>query len=66
MSVFDALVDQTETISILKAATYAAKNNEDESQNMTHAWLFTGPPGSGRSNAAVSYTHLTLPTNREV
>lgn len=23
--------------------------------NMTHAWLFTGPPGSGRSNAAVAF-----------
>jgi len=22
---------------------------------MTHAWLFTGPPGSGRSNAAVAF-----------
>ena len=22
---------------------------------MTHAWLFTGPPGSGRSNAARAF-----------
>jgi hypothetical protein len=22
---------------------------------MTHAWLFTGPPGSGRSNAALAF-----------
>ena len=44
MSVFDALVDQTETVAVLREATRAAKNNEDESQNMTHAWLFTGPP----------------------
>ena len=22
---------------------------------MSHAWLFTGPPGSGRSNAAVAF-----------
>ena len=27
---------------------------------MTHAWLFTGPPGSGRSNAAVA---LPPPSN---
>ena len=27
----------------------------DESQDMTHAWLFTGPPGSGRSNAALAF-----------
>ena len=25
------------------------------SQAMTHAWLFTGPPGSGRSNAALAF-----------
>ena len=24
-------------------------------RGMTHAWLFTGPPGSGRSNAAVAF-----------
>lgn len=24
-------------------------------QGMTHAWLFTGPPGSGRSNAAMAF-----------
>ena len=24
-------------------------------QGMTHAWLFTGPPGSGRSNAALAF-----------
>jgi DNA polymerase-3 subunit delta' len=24
-------------------------------QEMTHAWLFTGPPGSGRSNAALAF-----------
>ena len=25
-------------------------------QGMTHAWLFTGPPGSGRSNAAQAFS----------
>ena len=28
--------------------------------------LVTGPTGSGKSTTPVSYTHLTLPTNREV
>ena len=55
MSVFESLVDQEETIAILKSAVVAAKQNEDESQDMTHAWLFTGPPGSGRSNAALAF-----------
>ena len=26
-----------------------------ESHAMSHAWLFTGPPGSGRSNAAIAF-----------
>jgi DNA polymerase III subunit delta' len=60
MSVFDSLIDQNETVEILKEATVAAKNNEDESQNMTHAWLFTGPPGSGRSNTALAFAAALL------
>ena len=60
MSVFDSLVDQNEAISILTSATAAAKNNEDESQDMTHAWLFTGPPGSGRSNTALAFAAALL------
>jgi len=53
--VFDNLIDQADTVTILKSAVVAAKNNSDESQDMTHAWLFTGPPGSGRSNAASAF-----------
>ena len=60
MSVFDSLVDQDKTVAILKEATAAAKNNEDESQSMTHAWLFTGPPGSGRSNTALAFAAALL------
>ncbi len=60
MSVFDSLVDQDATVTILKAAVVAAKNKEDESQDMTHAWLFTGPPGSGRSNAALAFAAALL------
>lgn len=63
MSVFDSLVDQSETITILKAATVAAKSGEDESQSMTHAWLFTGPPGSGRSNTALAFAAALLCPN---
>lgn len=55
MRVFDTLIDQLDTVAILKSAVAAAKNNSDESQDMTHAWLFTGPPGSGRSNAASAF-----------
>jgi DNA polymerase-3 subunit delta' len=60
MGVFDSLVDQDETVAILKEAVIAAKDSSDESQNMVHAWLFTGPPGSGRSNAALAFAAALL------
>jgi len=63
MNVFDSLIDQDATVAILKAAVIAAKKNEDESQDMTHAWLFTGPPGSGRSNAALAFAAALLCPN---
>jgi DNA polymerase-3 subunit delta' len=28
---------------------------DNKSQSMTNTWLFTGPPGSGRSNAAIAF-----------
>ena len=55
MSVFDKLIDQDQVIHTLAEAVAASKNDLDESQEMTHAWLFTGPPGSGRSNAAMAF-----------
>jgi DNA polymerase-3 subunit delta' len=54
MSVYDHLVGQSHLIKILQGAVAAARSGE-ESQEMTHAWLFTGPPGSGRSSAAVAF-----------
>jgi len=55
MSVFDDLIDQDAVVTTLKTAVLASKTDDSESQEMTHAWLFTGPPGSGRSNAAVAF-----------
>jgi len=55
MSVFDDLIDQDAVVTTLKAAVSASKTDNSESQEMTHAWLFTGPPGSGRSNAAIAF-----------
>ena len=46
MSVWDSLVGQPTAVATLKRAV------EGEPHAMTHAWLFTGPPGSGRSVAA--------------
>jgi len=54
MSVYNQLVGQAHLVKILEGAVAAARSGED-SQEMTHAWLFTGPPGSGRSSAAVAF-----------
>jgi DNA polymerase-3 subunit delta' len=62
-SVFDDLVGQEHIIEILQGAVAASRRGE-ESQEMTHAWLFTGPPGSGRSSAAVAFAQsLICPNN---
>ena len=54
-SVFDNLIDQEAVINTLKDAIAASKDLSNNSQSMTHSWLFTGPPGSGRSNAAIAF-----------
>ena len=62
-SVFFNLVGQGHIIDILQKAV-AASRTQEESQEMTHAWLFTGPPGSGRSSAAVAFAQaLICPNN---
>ena len=62
-SLFDDLVGQEHIIEILKGAVAASRTGE-ESQEMTHAWVFTGPPGSGRSSAAVAFAQaLICPNN---
>jgi DNA polymerase-3 subunit delta' len=62
-SVFDDLVGQEHIIEILQGAVMASRTGE-ESQEMTHAWVFTGPPGSGRSSAAVAFAQaLICPNN---
>jgi DNA polymerase-3 subunit delta' len=62
-SVFDDLVGQEHIIEILQSAVAASRTGE-ESQEMTHAWVFTGPPGSGRSSAAVAFAQaLICPNN---
>lgn len=47
MTVWDTLVGQRPTIDLLQRAA--------SGDGMTHAWLFTGPPGSGRSNVARAF-----------
>ncbi len=51
MSVFDELAGQEAVVTQLRAAVAGG---------MTHAWLFTGPPGSGRSVAARAFAAALL------
>ncbi|PWF27070.1 DNA polymerase III subunit delta' [Ancrocorticia populi] len=51
MSVFDELAGQAAAREQLERAAAASRLDRADS-SMTQAWLFTGPPGSGRSNAA--------------
>jgi len=61
-SVFDDLVGQEHIIEILKSANAASREGA-QTQEMTHAWLFTGPPGSGRSSAAVAFAQSLICSN---
>jgi DNA polymerase-3 subunit delta' len=57
--VFDRLVGQDDAVATLREAVESAaaivRGEADESSSMTHAWIFTGPPGSGRSVAARAF-----------
>jgi DNA polymerase III subunit delta' len=62
-SVFDDLVGQEHIIDILKGAVAVSRTGSD-SQEMTHAWVFMGPPGSGRSSAAVAFAQALVCANQ--
>ena len=57
--VFNNLVGQDYVIEILKDAVRASRKAE-ESQEMSHTWLVTGPPGSGRSTAANTFAQALI------
>ena len=54
-SVWDDLTGQPAAIETLRAAAAATASSA-----MTHAWLITGPPGSGRSNLAYAFAAALL------
>lgn len=58
MSVWDDVVGQAPVVEELRRAVASAHTGEGNA--MTHAWLFTGPPGSGRSNAARAFAAALL------
>ena len=62
MSVYSDLVGQEHVIATLEGAVAASRTGE-ESQEMTHAWIFTGPPGSGRSSAAIAFAQALVCAN---
>ncbi len=57
--VFSDLVGQDEAVEVLRRAARSAARIVDGTATgngaMTHAWIFTGPPGSGRSVAARAF-----------
>ncbi len=53
-SVSERLADTPAVRDTIMSAAAAARRH-DGGYAMTHAWLFTGPPGSGRSNAALAF-----------
>jgi DNA polymerase III subunit delta' len=71
MAVWDDLTGQAEAIAIFRAAaeepretvpTRAASASAATASHssMTHSWLITGPPGSGRSNLAFAFATALL------
>lgn len=62
MTVWDDLVGQADAITSLRRSVAAAEAalQGERTSGMTHAWLFTGPPGSGRSNAARAFAAALL------
>ncbi|APT83884.1 DNA polymerase III subunit delta' [Corynebacterium aquilae] len=64
--VFSTLADGGAVSRTLKAAATSARNKANGTplgSAMTHSWLFTGPPGSGRSNAAVAFAQALVCTH---
>lgn len=62
MSVWADIVGQDRLLGVLRAAVDGADDAlaGRPQDTMTQAWLFTGPPGSGRSNAARAFAAALL------
>ena len=60
--VFSQLIGQEAVVDQLSRAVRAASDRSGSAgaSGMTHAWLFTGPPGSGRSVAARDFAAALL------
>ncbi|MFF9563500.1 MULTISPECIES: DNA polymerase III subunit delta' [unclassified Leifsonia] len=63
MTVWDELTGQDEAIEVVRAAAIgsaAGTGAGAPGRGMTHSWLITGPPGSGRSNLAYAFATALL------
>ena len=54
MALWDELTGQADAIAVMESAA------SRDSAAMTHSWLITGPPGSGRSNLAYAFAAALL------
>ncbi|WP_291048047.1 DNA polymerase III subunit delta' [Herbiconiux sp.] len=73
MTVWDDLTGQAAAIEVFRAAAASADVRPGASgatgpadtapDSMTHSWLITGPPGSGRSNLAYAFASALLCRN---
>ena len=59
VALFGAIIGQERAIEILQRAI-SAGIQPDGSQAMVQSWLFTGPPGSGRSHVALAFAGSLL------
>jgi len=57
---WDELTGQADAIAIVEAAASASAVGGSDNSSMTHSWLITGPPGSGRSNLAYAFATALL------
>ncbi len=63
MAVWDDLTGQDDAIAVVRAAAESATASGPAAaaaRGMTHSWLITGPPGSGRSNLAYAFATALL------
>lgn len=63
MSIWEGLAGQSEAIAVFQAAARKPVDGAvagSHSGSMTHSWLITGPPGSGRSNLAYAFATALL------
>lgn len=66
MTVWDSILGQDHVVEVLKLAVGDAEKSlrGERALGMSHAWLVTGPPGSGRSTAALAFAAaLMCPEN---